>query len=70
MRNVLQRQNGACFAMPDMAAQMKPGDFSDLETVASMYGASAFAGYLLIVLPALLMAAGKLSAFRLLHKEP
>ena len=46
---------GACFAMPGMAARMQPGDFSGLETAASMYGASASAGYLIIALLAFLL---------------
>ena len=55
---------GASLAMPGIATRIQTGDYSGFETAASIFHGGA-AQYVAYALPVLLVAAGKLSAFRL-----
>ena len=46
---------GASLAMPGIAANIQPGDYSGFETEASMYGGGAALGYIVIGLLAFLL---------------
>ena len=46
---------GAALAMPGIAASIQTGDYSGLETAASMYGGGAALGYIVIGLLAFLL---------------
>ena len=46
---------GASLAMPGIAAKIQTGDYSGLETAASMYGGGAALGYIVIGLLAFLL---------------
>ena len=46
---------GVSFAMPDVVAGIRPGDYAGYETAASMYGGGAALGYIVIGLLSFLL---------------
>ena len=59
---------GASLAMPGIAANIQTGNYSGFETAASIFHGGA-AQYVSYALPVLLVAAGRLSAFRLSQRK-